>query len=334
MLRDKILNKETGLIFYSLTPPKINTEFEKVKEIAKKQVDRLKDLSIDGLLLYDIQDESSRTEKERTFAFSPTITPEHYSREYLADLNAPKIIYKSIGNLTKDQFVDWAKSNQDLEFAVFVGASSNQQLLATNFSLNDAYETKNNHLASLLVGGVTIPERHTKKRDEHLRLFNKADKGCSFFVSQCVYSINDTKDLMSDFYFSAMETGKELSPIIFTLAPCGSLKTLQFMEWLGIEVPKWLYNDLKHSKNILTASVHTCKNIAMEIMEYASIKKIPIGFNIESVSIKKDEIEAANELLIDVLRLSKTYLQDNNQIVKPIHSAKSGIITADSEVNQ
>ena len=66
MLRDKILNKETGLIFYSLTPPKINTDFEKVKEIAKKHVERLKDLSIDGLLLYDIQDESSRTEKERT----------------------------------------------------------------------------------------------------------------------------------------------------------------------------------------------------------------------------------------------------------------------------
>jgi Methylenetetrahydrofolate reductase len=322
MLRDKILNKETGLIFYSLTPPKVNTELEKVQEIAKKQVDRLKNLSIDGLLLYDIQDESSRTEKERTFAFSPTITPEHYSREYLADLDAPKIIYKSIGNLTKDQFVDWAKANQDLEYAVFVGASSNQQLQATNFSLNDAYETKKTYLDSLLVGGVTIPERHTKKRDEHLRLFNKADKGCSFFVSQCVYSINDTKNLMSDFYFSAVETERELSPIVFTLAPCGSLKTLQFMEWLGIDVPKWLYNDLKHSKDILSASVHTCKNIAVEIMEYASIKKIPIGFNIESVSIKKDEIEAANELLVDILRLSNLYLRENKPLEKKITALK------------
>ncbi|RYE39236.1 MAG: hypothetical protein EOP48_26025 [Sphingobacteriales bacterium] len=130
---------------------------------------------------------------------------------------------------------------------------------------------------------------------------------------------------MSDFYFSAIENERQLSPIIFTLAPCGSLKTLKFMEWLGIEVPRWLYNDLKNSKDILEASVHTCKNIAMEIMEFASTKNIPIGFNIESVSIKKDEIEAANELLIDILRLSKHYLKENNPIVKPADSSRPNI---------
>lgn len=305
MLRDKILQQQSGLVFYSLTPPKLSTDPERVKAIASKQIERLEGLPIDGLLLYDIQDESSRTEKERIFAFSPTVTPEYYSKNHLAALDVPRIIYKRIGNLNKDQFAQWLSANRDLEYAVFVGASSRQQTEATGFSLSDAYEMRNQYAESLLLGGVTIPERHTKKGDEHLRIFGKVNKGCSFFVSQCVYSLNDTKNLLSDYYYSTVDDGRAFLPIIFTLAPCGSLKTLQFMEWLGIEVPKWLYNDLKHSKDILSASVESCKHIAVEIMNFAEAKNLPVGFNIESVSVKKEEIEAASELLKDVLRLVK-----------------------------
>lgn len=304
-IRDKILEKSTGLVFYSLTPPKIITDEAQVRVIANSQIERLQGVSVDGLLLYDIQDESSRTDKERTFAFIPTISPEYYSKHYLSSLNVPKITYKSIGNLTKSQFTNWLFTNQDLEHVVLVGASSRKQVGVTNFTLNDAYELKNQFIKSCLLGGVTIPERHSKKNDEHLRMFNKADKGCSFFVSQCVYSLNDTKNLLSDYYYFAIDNDKELSPIIFTLAPCGSLKTLQFMDWLGIEVPKWLYNDLKHSKDILSSSIETCKHIAIEIMEFALKKKIPIGFNIESISMKKEEIDASTELLRDMIKILK-----------------------------
>lgn len=75
------------------------------------------------------------------------------------------------------------------------------------------------------------------------------------------------------------------------------------MEWLGIKVPKWLFNDLRHSEDILEASIKTSLNIAHEILNYAANKNIPIGFNIESISIKKEEINAAHSLLKDVLKL-------------------------------
>lgn len=304
-LRDKIIEGKTGLVFYSLTPPKINTEESKVLTIASNQIERLKYLDIDGLILYDIQDESLRTEKERTFSFIPTIAPEHYGKEFLSELNIPKIVYKSIANLTKTDFQNWLIRNENLEYVVFVGASSHQQIEATNFSLFDAYNIKKEFANKLLLGGVTIPERHSKKGDEHIRLFNKMDNGCNFFVSQCVYNLNDTKDLLSDYYYHSLETGNNVAPVIFTLAPCGSFKTLQFMEWLGIQVPKWLYNDLKHSKDILEASINTSTNIAIEILNYADAKSIPVGFNIESISIKKEEIEAAQELLGNIMHLVK-----------------------------
>ncbi len=321
-LKQKISERNTGIVLYSLTPPKITTAEDKVLAIANNQLGHLRDLDIDGLILYDIQDESTRTEKERTFSFIPTIAPEQYSYNFLADLNVPRIIYKSIANLTGEQFAHWLQQNETLEFAVFVGASSQQQVQATKFTLQDAYKLKNEHGSNILLGGVTIPERHSRKGDEHLRILNKVNQGCRFFVSQCVYNLNDTKNLLSDCYYNALEAGHRQVPVIFTLAPCGSLKTLQFMEWLGIEVPKWLYNDLKHSKDILSTSVNTATNIAVEILNYAYAKGIPVGFNIESISNKKEEIDAAHVLLNNVLTLMKSLRNNTESKPKADHLLK------------
>ncbi|RFM36815.1 methylenetetrahydrofolate reductase [Chitinophaga silvisoli] len=304
-LQHKITAGKSGIVFYSLTPPKITTESEKVAVIANNQIERLQHLDIDGLILYDIQDEALRTEKERPFSFIPTISPEVYSKDLLTNLRVPKIIYKSIANHTKEMFADWLSQNTDLEATVFIGASSQQQVQATNFSLSDAYQVKKEMGPDILLGGVTIPERHTRKGDEHLRMFSKMQNGCNFFVSQCIYNINETKNVMSDYHYHALSNDTQPVPVIFTLTPCGSLKTLQFMEWLGIEVPKWVYNDLKYSKDILQSSIHTATNIAGEILNYATAKNLPVGFNIESVSNKKDEILAAHEILENVLHMVK-----------------------------
>lgn len=299
MLIDRIVNKESGFLFYGLTPPKINTEEEKIEIIANKQIERLKGVDIDGLVLYDIQDESSRTNSPRPFPFMPTLAPDYYSDKYLKELDIPKIIYKSVGKYTKEDFKRWIENETDnIDCSVFVGTPSINQKLS--LSLNDAYDIKKELNPTFGLGGVTIPERHVKKEDEHLRLFDKIDKGCSFFISQCVYSINNTKDFLSDYYYTSIDENRELVPIIFTLTPCGSLKTLQFMKWLGIDIPKWLNNDLKHSKDILSKSTDICKTIAAELLDYSVNKNIPIGFNIESVAIRKEEIEASIELLKDI----------------------------------
>jgi hypothetical protein len=304
MLKDRIVNKESGFLLYGLTPPKINSEEDKIRIIADKQVERLKGLEIDGLVLYDIQDESSRTDSSRPFPFMPTLSPDYYSDKYLKDLKIPKIIYKSVGKYTADDFKSWINHNSDnIDFSVFVGSPSKNQV--SSLSLNDAYKIYQDSKSSIVLGGVAIPERHNKKGDEHIRLFDKIDKGCSFFISQCVYSVNNTKDFLSDYYYTSIETDKDLVPIIFTLTPCGSIKTLQFMEWLGIDIPKWLNNDLKHSNNILSKSVDICKTIAIELIDYSSSKNIPIGFNVESVAIRKEEIDASIELLKHIKGMMK-----------------------------
>jgi hypothetical protein len=296
MLQEKIIQSQSGILLYGITPPKLDTSDEKITEIAAKQLNRLRNLPIDALVLYDIQDEAGRTSSLRPFPFIATIDPLLYREKYLSDLPFPSIIYTCTGKHTSHSFVNWLNHPAlSKHFSVFVGSATTKQ--TAQLSMQQAYELRSSHNLALTVGGVTIAERHTKKGDEHLRIIEKQKSGCSFFISQCVYNLDASKNLLSDLYYYCRDNQIKQPTMIFTLTPCGSLKTLQFMEWLGISIPGWLKNDLSRSGDILLESMNICKNIARELLWFAGSKGIPIGFNVESVAIRKAEIDASIELL-------------------------------------
>jgi hypothetical protein len=68
------------------------------------------------------------------------------------------------------------------------------------------------------------------------------------------------------------------------------------MRWLGISVPRWLENELLHDGDILARSVGLCEDICAEVVSFAREKSLPIGINVESISIRRAEIEAATTL--------------------------------------
>ena len=77
------------------------------------------------------------------------------------------------------------------------------------------------------------------------------------------------------------------------------------MKWLGISIPRWLENDLMNSEDILNKSVSLSKTIFSSLLEFCMEKGIPIGCNIESVSVRKVEIEASISLAKDIKNMMK-----------------------------
>jgi len=189
VLVDKIKNRESGIVLYGIVPPKKGTEEVKIQEIAARQIQRLQGQNIDGLILYDIQEEKSRTSEERPFPFIETLDSATYSEKYLSSLAVPKIIYRAVGKHRRSEIKEFLQNVSARDYlTVFVGAASKSQ--DVTMSLGDAYNLKQEVNRDMLLGGVTIPERHQKKGDEHIRVFNKISQGCSFFVSQGVYDVN------------------------------------------------------------------------------------------------------------------------------------------------
>lgn len=299
MLKTKIMSRKAGILTYGMTPPKAATTHEKIVEISQKQCERIKSLGIDALILYDVQEETERIDQERPFPYLPTVDPAIYSYEYLSELNIPKIIYRCVGKYQEAEFVKWVLSETNSDrFSVYVGASSSKQEIRLDLAAASRLSMKLNN--NLTFGGVVIPERHMKKKDEHLRIINKINNGCSFFISQAIYNIEATKNFLSDYYYHCLNNGLDMVPILINLAPCGSTKTLEFMKWLGISIPTWLENDLKYSNDVLDKSIVLSQKIFEEIFEFGFEKGIPIGCSVESISTRKVEIEASVQLLKDI----------------------------------
>lgn len=304
MLTDKIRTKQSGILLYGITPPKVKHTSEEIEVIAKKHVERISKLDIDGLVLYDIQDESDRTDEKRPFPFIKTLNPCEYSKKYLQDLKTPRIVYRAVGNFTSEKFTAWLEeTKQSQVHSVFVGAASHEQ--QNNITLREAYSLKREVNDNLCLGGITIPERHTKKHNEHERVFAKIDSSCEYFITQCVYDLEAAKIFLSDYAKYSKENNKEMVPIIFTLTPCGSAKTLDFMKWLGINIPNYLEEDLKDSGNILEESVRLSKMFFEELYIFGKKRGIPVGCNVESVAIRKEEIDASVDLLNEVKKIIK-----------------------------
>ena len=319
MFLRKIKDKESGVLLYGITPPKAQTEVEKLKEIAERALNRLCALDIDALVVYDVQDESARTAEERPFPFSSSLDPFEYSSQYLQRLALPKIIYRPAGKFTKEELAQWLQGLKDHGFyPIFVGLPTPDYVVKT--SLKEAYEIwRRNHEDHSVIGAVMIPERHAILKDEDVRILDKVESGVSYFISQCIFNVEYTKQTLEDLIVACRNRDKALPTIIFTLTICGSAKTLDFMEWLGIHVPDNLKEELKVCGNPVGRSVEIAVSIAKDLIEYCKERSIPFGFNIESVAIRKEEVEASLALLNTVNGLLKSngFRQEKKMVVTP-----------------
>jgi hypothetical protein len=287
-LRPLVTDAAGGVLLFGITPPRLSTPPERIREITAATLARLDSLSVDGLALYDIDDESDRNPEERPFPYLPTMDPAAYHAEYLGEWNRPAVVYRCVGKYTEAQLRAWLRmADVDRVLGVFVGASSKDKSVQTR--LSQAHVLRRDVRPDLSLGGVAITERP----DEHLRLIAKQEGGCAYFISQVIYSADAAKSMVSDYYYACRDRQLEPRPVLFTLSVCGSVKTLAFLKWLGVGVPRWLENSLLHADDTLAESYEHCLANARDLIAFCRRLGMPFGFLVESVSIRKVEIEAS-----------------------------------------
>lgn len=292
-LEESLRSGDPGLLLYGITPPKAQNTAEKNSQITQTRIERIRDLPIDGVVVYDLQDETSRIPQERPFPFIETLPADRYGDEDLSPLPFPRIVYQCVNKYDQPSLRSFL-SRRPSRLTVFAGAPSRNDTRGT--SLADAYTLAREYPDTLL-GGIAIAERHGGAHDEASRLVHKMDQGCSFFISQCVYDTNGFRNMLSDYYYLCKDSGRPMVPIIITLTPCGSVKTLEFLKWLGISIPRWIENDLAHSIDTLNHSIELCTGILEDIARFCGTKGIPLGCNVESVAVRRDEVLASLELV-------------------------------------
>ena len=292
------------LLTYAITPPNQTTSEERRRAIAVAQSARISSLPLDALLVYDVQDEAARNGNRRPFSFVPKIDPLSYAFDDLQVGALPRVVYSAVAEHSEASLCRWFDRLQTHGgLAVLVGAPSRGT--TASMTLPRAYWLCKAHVPGLQFGGVVIPERHQTSGAEDARVWAKVQQGCRFFVSQTVWSVNATKQLLLDLRVRAEREGGQTPRILLTFSPCGSPQTLEFIEWLGVALPHAVKRELLSAKDMFMRSIELATEAFAEVRAFAAEQGLTVGCNVESVSSRAAEVEASVELLHRVDQLAR-----------------------------
>jgi hypothetical protein len=288
-----------GVLLYGLTPPRATTTPDQADAVAEATLTRLRSVQVDGLVLYDVDAEADRAATPRPFPFMPMMDPARFLDRHLGGWEGPAVVYRAVAKYSGDELTAWlTAADHDRVLTVLVGAASREQVVMT--SLPEAYRRHAGLTRPPRMGGVAIAERHADTGAEHERMMNKQAAGCEFFVSQVCYDLDHTRNMLSDYAYGCRDQGRAPRPVVLTLAPCGSVKTLEFMTWLGIDVPAWLRAEITRSADPLTASYEQCVVNARVLIAFCRRLGLPFGINVESLTNRKVEIDASLDLVREI----------------------------------
>jgi len=257
-------------------------------------------LKPDGVIVYDIQDEKSRNGEERPFPFSQTFCPRKFAQQISRRTNLEVIVYQALNaERTPETFNDYlheTMNQYEIRNVVFVGGGADAAMMVPEASQRAARCSED-----LFVGGVTIPERHRDKKNEHIRVLEKTSCGVSFFTSQVVYNADNMIALLRDYNDLCKLQGIVPARIMLAFAPFGRKGTLDFLRWLGVEVAEGTASRVLSrgtTQLCLDESVQICRENLRRILDaHRSAKlQVPLGVAVESVSKFKDEQKAAEDL--------------------------------------
>jgi 5,10-methylenetetrahydrofolate reductase len=299
----KLLDPRERIFLYGTTPPREDSPEEVVRTAASRLHERIKGLPLDGLVVYDIQDESGRTPVPRPFPFQRTIDSRIYSNRLSSLTGLPVITYKCIGQMSEPEWRAWLDETarvHRVSYLSVVGRATSRNAAGGAISLLRAIELATVHPAGLTLGCVAIAERHAERHgglaSESQRMLAKARSGCSFFISQAVYHAEPTVRMLADYARECRESGTEPRRVILTFTPCGREKTMNFIKWLGIAVPEETERAILTATQPLAKSIEICRANLREILAHEAYAHLPLGINVESVSINRDEIDASIDL--------------------------------------
>jgi len=295
-LKARLADPREPVFLYGTTPPRAGSPREQVLAAAEKLADRLRALPVHGVVVYDIQDESGRTSQPRPFPFIATVDPREYSILLRSRTGLAPITYKALGIMDEPAWKAWlVESGQaDLRLVSVVGRPTSGVRYA--LALARAVRLAAEHAARFTVGGVAIAERHNEERSEAARLLAKAVEGCGYFISQTVYQAAPTQRLLRDYLRDCRGAGVPPRRVVLTFAPCGREKTLAFLRWLGVNVAPETERAIFGAAAPLAKSIEICRDNLRRILDGPYARDVPLGINVESVSISRDEIDASVDL--------------------------------------
>ena len=293
-------------VMIEIVPPELGNE-KKQLEIHKEYLERLqKQVKIDIINLPEIQDEQKKGEGKRRSKFKERVAPREYARllsDYLGtEFVINRVIVKNEPEVQEDWLLE-THNDYGIKKMIFVGGESPEIVypgptvvegnqLAKKF-LNEGnrkYREGTVQPTEFSIGNISIPHREVEGIREAERMFRKIESGADFFTTQIIAESETPGTLLKDLSQLLINKGmQDQAPTIFwSFTPISSNKDVDFLRWLGVNIPEQTEEQLLKTNNTAEASVDLLEQVWERILE---IKQnlpvdIPMGVNVTAMGMR------------------------------------------------
>ena len=231
-IKDKIKRPRRPVVVYEILPPR--EKDGTLNSYAANISSLLSQTHIDAINIPEVRDEIGRG--ERPVKNQLRAEPREFGKLLQDIVGIESIVNRVVVHQTLEKEMIWFEetyNKYEIENLITVGGES-RNITYPGPSVNKALEAiKQNEKLNILCGGISIPSREK----ESLRLIEKSKNGSEFFTTQVLYDSSKIIKMISHYQKRCDEQNTFPRRLLLSFAPVSSKKNIDFLKWLGVDIP-------------------------------------------------------------------------------------------------
>ena len=303
IIKDKIKRPRRPVVVYEILPPR--EKDGTLNSYAANISSLLSQTHIDAINIPEVRDEIGRG--ERPVKNQLRAEPREFGKLLQDIVGIESIVNRVVVHQALEKEMIWFEetyNKYEIENLITVGGES-RSITYPGPSVKKALEAiKQNEKLNVLCGGISIPSREK----ESLRLIEKSNNGSEFFTTQVLYDSSKIIKMISHYQKRCDEQNTFPRRLLLSFAPVSSKKNIDFLKWLGVDIPADTEEYLNEDDQIMTKrSMEIAINVLNETLTFLNENKIvvPIGLNVEH--IMSYNFQSSIEMLQELARIYREF---------------------------
>lgn len=302
-IKDKIKRPRRPVVVYEILPPR--EKDGTLNSYAANISSLLSQTHIDAINIPEVRDEIGRG--ERPVKNQLRAEPREFGKLLQDIVGIESIVNRVVVHQALEKEMIWFEetyNKYEIENLITVGGES-RSITYPGPSVKKALEAiKQNEKLNVLCGGISIPSREK----ESLRLIEKSNNGSEFFTTQVLYDSSKIIKMISHYQKRCDEQNTFPRRLLLSFAPVSSKKNIDFLKWLGVDIPADTEEYLNENDQRMTErSMEIAINVLNETLTFLNENKIvvPIGLNVEH--IMSYNFQSSIEMLQELARIYREF---------------------------
>ncbi len=305
-IRDKVKKPQRPVVAYEILPPlekdgTLNSYAEIISSL-------LSQTHIDAINIPEVHDESGRG--DRPVTNQKRGEPREFGRLLQDIVGVEAIVNRVVVHEPFDAQMRWIEeTNRDYEIEnlIIVGGESSK-VEYPGPTVNEVLRSVSREYISnggdIFCGGIAIPSREIESKN----LIKKSEHGSEFFTTQVLYDSSNIVKMIDHYQERCDDLNTFPRRLLLSFAPVSSQKNIDFLKWLGVEIPPETERYLQgRPGSMIERSLDVAIEVLNDTLNFITEKnlKVPIGLNVEH--IMSYNFQSSVEMLQELARIYREF---------------------------